>query len=599
MLAAPVVTFLSIQPFPPAQPTVLALGVSQNEGLSTITTEVASAPAAPRRISSGVLSALVVFWGFGVLVLSSRLVGGWLLVRGLVRRAARCPNARLEMLAASLGRRLGVHRVVRVVESSAVTVPVVVGWLKPVVLFPAAAVTQLPVAQVEALLVHELAHIRRQDYLVNLLQSAVETLLFYHPAVWWMSRRVRAEREQCCDDLAVSICDRLVYVNALVGLAERTAHARLALAATDGPLCSRVRRLLGQEDRRRPRTSWLGASIALLFVAGVVQAAAAVIGDPEQRPALDLPAVAPVTLEMTAAPTDAIAITADSLELVQPVDRATPAHSSSPVPQQKVYRIGGELRPPTLLKRVEPAYADEAKAANMSGPVYVEATIARDGSVRNAVAVGGVRFQPLRDAAIAAVSQWMYTPTLLNGEPIEVQLSVQVNFRMTESPLAAARRLLDEARGRYSPSHPDVMRLEALVRQMEAQAAGTSPDGSGATINRLSDPQETVQAGDVLHPDLGRKWSASPLPGRVGHRDDQVSAARKPAGCRPDRGTSARPPGCVALATETRARIARDCRDYQSELTVRRRARRPPRAFNAGATRAGARPIHVPRGPSR
>ena len=498
MLAAPAVTFLSIQPFPPGEPPALALGVSEHAGTSTITTAGAGAPATPRRISPGVLSALVVVWVFGVLMLSSRLVGGWVLVRRLVRHAARCPSARLQMLAASLGRRLGVHRVIRVVESSTVSVPTVVGWLKPVVLFPAAAIAQLPAAQVEALLAHELAHIRRQDYLVNLLQSAVETLLFYHPAVWWMSRRVRAEREQCCDDLAVSVCDRLVYVHALAGLAERTTHARLALAATDGPLCSRVRRLLGHEDRRRTGTSWLGASVALLFVAGVVQAAAAV-GDPDGRPPLALPSVHQAQ-DIAAAPTDPIAITADYLQLVQPVDRITPERGSSTAAPQQVYRIGGHIKPPALVKRVEPTYADEAKAANMHGPVYVEAIIARDGTVRNAVARGGVQFEPLRDAAIAAVSQWVYTPTLLNGNPIEVQLSVQVNFRMTESPLAVARRLLDEARAQYSPSHPDVMRLEAQVRQMEADAAGTSTprDGSGATVTRLSDPQERVRAGDVL-----------------------------------------------------------------------------------------------------
>ena len=109
-----------------------------------------------------------------------------------------------------------------ILESGAVAVPTLVGWVKPVVLLPAAALSGLSPEQLQAILAHELAHVRRHDYLVNLLQSMVETLLFYHPATWWVSAQVRAEREHCCDDLAVEVCgDRLVYVSAL---AELTTH---------------------------------------------------------------------------------------------------------------------------------------------------------------------------------------------------------------------------------------------------------------------------------------------------------------------------------------------------------------------------------------
>ena len=87
-----------------------------------------------------------------------------------------------------------------------VEVPTVIGWLRPVVLMPASALSGMGPQQLEAILAHELAHIRRHDYLVNLLQTVVETLLFYHPAVWWLSGRIRVERENCCDDLAVSLC---------------------------------------------------------------------------------------------------------------------------------------------------------------------------------------------------------------------------------------------------------------------------------------------------------------------------------------------------------------------------------------------------------
>jgi protein involved in polysaccharide export with SLBB domain len=117
------------------------------------------------------------------------------------------------------------------------------------VLLPAAAMSGLSLEQVEALLAHELAHVRRHDYLVNLLQSAVETLLFYHPAVWLVSRRVRQERELCCDDLAISVCsDRVAYASALADLESLRAMPSPALAATGGSLLTRVRRILGHDE---------------------------------------------------------------------------------------------------------------------------------------------------------------------------------------------------------------------------------------------------------------------------------------------------------------------------------------------------------------
>ena len=122
-----------------------------------------------------------------------------------------------------------------------------VGWMRPVILLPVTAVTGLPPDQLEAILAHELAHVRRYDYLVNLVQSVVETLLFYHPAAWWISGRIRAEREHCCDDWAVELCgDRLTYARALAALEEqRGAGWLLAPSARDGSLLARVRRLLG------------------------------------------------------------------------------------------------------------------------------------------------------------------------------------------------------------------------------------------------------------------------------------------------------------------------------------------------------------------
>ena len=163
---------------------------------------------------------LVFGWLAGVLLLSLRLLGGWWSTRVLrVVDVSPVPEWCLAQLARC--RRMGIARPVAIVSSVRVSVPVIVGHVKPVIVLPAAALSGLSVAQVEAILAHELAHVRRHDYLVNLAQTVIETLLFYHPAVWWVSRQVRETREHCCDDLAVTVCrSRREYVHALLDLEE-------------------------------------------------------------------------------------------------------------------------------------------------------------------------------------------------------------------------------------------------------------------------------------------------------------------------------------------------------------------------------------------
>src|SRR5207244_746664 len=189
----------------------------------------------------------VLVWFGGVVALSLRLASGWLVTRQLGRvGTSSVPDACREAVA-RLAARLRIRRPLRVLESAVVQVPAVIGWLRPVILLPASALTGLTPLQLDALLAHELAHVRRYDYLVNLLQSAVETLLFYHPAAWWVSRRVREEREHCCDDLAVAACggDAHVYATALLGMEQlRLATPPLALAAGGGSLIGRVQRLM-------------------------------------------------------------------------------------------------------------------------------------------------------------------------------------------------------------------------------------------------------------------------------------------------------------------------------------------------------------------
>ncbi len=221
------------------------------------------------------LPTLILVWIAGVSMLSLRLLTGWIWVQRL-RTHGNAPAAdRWQRVAARLSRRLHIGRAIVLLESTLVDVPTVIGWLKPVVLLPASAVAALSPQQLEAILAHELAHIRRHDYLVNLLQTLVETLLFYHPAVWWLSRRIRIERENCCDDLAVSLCgDPVAYANALADLeslrSETAPTHHIAMAATGGALLQRIRRLLGVPSSHSGRgPAWLAGSVALLLIGGI------------------------------------------------------------------------------------------------------------------------------------------------------------------------------------------------------------------------------------------------------------------------------------------------------------------------------------------
>jgi beta-lactamase regulating signal transducer with metallopeptidase domain len=229
---------------------------------------------------------LALAWALSAAALLARLAGGWALARGLKRGAdAARPLDGCQPMLARLRGRLKVSRAVRVCRSALVEVPTVVGWLRPVILVPACALAGLTPAQLEAVIAHELAHVRRHDYLVNLLQSFVEALLFYHPAVRWVSRRVREEREHACDDLAVSATgDVLSYARTLAALEQlrRGAASRpgLALAADGGSLLGRVRRLLSARQvaappasRRAPVVVALAASLALASALAFAHAA--------------------------------------------------------------------------------------------------------------------------------------------------------------------------------------------------------------------------------------------------------------------------------------------------------------------------------------
>src|SRR5712691_8461641 len=270
MVASPIVTFTWL--YRETIPAVWtgAEGASTWAGTSTEKATALSsslAPAlAPRAEQSMGMLWLVEAWFLGVLILSLRTAGGLFLIERMRRKEIKQVGQELYEGCLALQRKMGLDRMIQYCECYRLDAPAVLGWFHPVVLLPVRALTGLTEEQIEAVIAHELAHIRRLDCFVNLFQIAAETLLFYHPAVWWVSRGIRAERENCCDDEAISLCgDAVNYARALTLMEEWRTAPVLMMAANRSPLAERVVRLLGWDGAAgRIRVAGLAGSFVCL-----------------------------------------------------------------------------------------------------------------------------------------------------------------------------------------------------------------------------------------------------------------------------------------------------------------------------------------------
>jgi len=274
MAAAPVVTFLALTSTSEVFEPLTAVSATPMPGVPSTPTEQI-----PPVIRRNWLPWITWGWLIGVGILGIRLLGGWYQVRRLATRLSTPVPVPWQERCGILAQRLGIQHPVRLLESARVQGPMVIGWLRPVILLPLGFLQSLPGAQIDALLLHELAHIRGHDYLVNLLQRIAETLLFYHPAVWWVSEQIRREREFRCDDrVREAQGDGHSLASALVTLAERVHDSNIwHLAATDGSMGHRVKRLLSGEPTASPHPRrlgrWiLGAGLGMLLMGAAVVA---------------------------------------------------------------------------------------------------------------------------------------------------------------------------------------------------------------------------------------------------------------------------------------------------------------------------------------
>ena len=262
---------------------------------------------------------LVEAWLLGVAFFSLRSAGGFFLLERERRRQSSVVSPRVLEICYTLQDRLGLSRAIAYCECKWLQAPAVIGWFRPVVFLPVTALTGLSEDQLESVIAHELAHIQRFDPFVNVFQVCVETLLFYHPAVWWLNKKIRAEREHCCDETAVALCGNAVeYARALTLMEEWRSAPVLAMAANRGPLTDRIVRVLGLKTLGAGmRGIGLTASILCLTAALVAGNALLGLAHPPAAHAALLWQVTPKPSPQASAPAGT------------PTSKPSPAHAQS------------------------------------------------------------------------------------------------------------------------------------------------------------------------------------------------------------------------------------------------------------------------------
>jgi len=248
MLLAPIATFFYVQPHS---------GVADARNAPSFAAEVRAITRRAAATSGTIQTSriapsldafpwLVEGWLLGVAFFSLRTAGGFVLLERERRKRSSVVSERVLEICYNLQDQLGIRRAIRYCECKWLQAPAVVGWFRPIVFLPVTALTGLSEEQLQLVIAHELAHIRRFDPFVNVFQVCVETLLFYHPAVWWLNKKIRAEREHCCDEMAVDLCGNAVeYARALTLMEEWRSAPVFAMAANRGPLTERILRVLG------------------------------------------------------------------------------------------------------------------------------------------------------------------------------------------------------------------------------------------------------------------------------------------------------------------------------------------------------------------
>ncbi|MEO7936566.1 MAG: M56 family metallopeptidase [Dokdonella sp.] len=524
--------------------------------------------------SSGAwLPLLVAGWVAGVFVMLWRGLHQW---RALERIATRLAwrQTEIEDMLARVACRFGSLPAVRVLVSACIDTPTLIGWFKPVILLPVAVVTGFPRHQLELILAHELGHLRRYDHLVNLGQAIVETLLFYHPVVHWISREVRHEREICCDNLVLRLTDSepREYARTLAALENvRQLAPQLAVAASGGILLERVRRIVGAASpRTHSRRSLLGLSLIVascsLMIPAITVFSNAIdekgedavetiskVDLPLAKPQLDttiLPSTLPVLIfahlspvvadRVSSAPpmisakgsVETIAIARDdSVSGERSISTVAPLHQSVAVPTAvlddpdfEIPSVGVELAAveplvaapaaPVLLRKISPDYPDNGFGSQHS-KVDFEFSIDASGNVHNVRIVAGDVQGAFAVAARNALRQWKFDPRSVSDRHNE-------KFRQGFEFVSKSYVAIEDVEGHCTPpigSH--------VCRPGRGYAALKSEKAATRSARVLAATDESADGADICMPETGSLLCRSSARASVALKvdPDQATAA--------------------------------------------------------------------------
>lgn len=442
-------------------------------------TSAVSAPATATWSWQALLQAalpwLVLAWAIGVAALGVRVFRQWRCLRSMLRMAESLPawQARARVFA----ERMGLRRVVPVLASVRVATPSLAGWLRPAVVLPLALLARMPASQIDLVLAHELAHLKRFDHVANLFQVVLETLFFYHPVVHWISRDARNERELCCDMLALRVTggERRDFVAALANLEEfRAGHADLALAASGGVLAERAWFIAGAAPKHPQRhlrnhailmlaavtlagvgwmcwrdTAWQQRTAALVTAnnASVLRFAMqdvlrsstlSFLGETFAKPSLQPVRYGTLsTPDLAATPSD-IPVRAPSVG-PPTLDIAKMALHLAPIAVVAVSPRTAEAlaAAPKALRTVPPVYPSQALLSGIQGQVVVEFALDAAGVPRDLQVVNSTEDQ-FDVAALQALASWRFAPPAMPGRRYRQAFTFQLGAQAA-SDAAAAR----------------------------------------------------------------------------------------------------------------------------------------------------------------
>ncbi|MBN9380619.1 MAG: M48 family metalloprotease [Chitinophagaceae bacterium] len=386
-----------------------------------------------------------------------------------------------------LARQLGIKRAVELLESSLIQVPMMAGIFKPVILVPLGLLSQLPPQQVEAILLHELAHIRRKDYFVNLLQSVAETFFFFNPAMLWISSLIRVERENCCDDIAIEGSrSKREFIHALVAFQEyqQSSSYALAFAGSRNHLLDRVKRIVNNDNKTLNIRERLFLLISVFITAGLTMAYS------RQEPTQ----VKQATAQVKAMDPGQSVVMALSVDTSKPVK----ADTVTPGQRREWERVLAEQQ--RRLEETQARLAEQSEELNRQqerlNDLYAEA-LARVQNLRDSIHGNNSPLAHLREEQLQlAKNERLLKESQLKSEN-QARLRELVFQRQFENAARVRDRVLRmnggtaERMNKYVAPVIDMLQDKKLITRTDELSF--SLDKDGLTVNGKKQPEEVFQ----------------------------------------------------------------------------------------------------------